>query len=180
MHEARFAEARRWHPDLNGNDRQAEERFKLVNEAYAVLSDPKRRRVWEGQDQPGPTNVDPFASGFPSFEDYLDVVLGDGPRRRPRADSPESMDAHDPGFESDDAPGSRWPATAAPPPPPPVQAAESLESHALLTRISSARHGSGAELSDGTVVEVQTPHLPVTTETAAAGVTPGGGDHFSS
>ena len=40
-------EARRWHPDLNGNDPVAEERFKLVNEAYAVLSDPKRRRAWE-------------------------------------------------------------------------------------------------------------------------------------
>ena len=25
-------EARRWHPDLNGNDRQAEERFKLVRQ----------------------------------------------------------------------------------------------------------------------------------------------------
>ena len=40
-------EARRWHPDLNGNDAEAEERFKLVNEAYAVLSDPRRRSAWE-------------------------------------------------------------------------------------------------------------------------------------
>jgi hypothetical protein len=42
-------EARRCHPDLNGNDRQAEERFKLVNEAYAVLSDHDRRVAWERQ-----------------------------------------------------------------------------------------------------------------------------------
>ncbi|MEY4746378.1 MAG: DnaJ2 protein, partial [Cyanobacteriota bacterium] len=39
------AQARRWHPDLNGNDPLAEERFKLVNEAYAVLSDPRRRQA---------------------------------------------------------------------------------------------------------------------------------------
>ncbi|MEI6111344.1 MAG: J domain-containing protein, partial [Cyanobium sp. ELA712] len=40
-------QARRWHPDLNGSDPVAEERFKQVNEAYAVLSDPRRRRAWE-------------------------------------------------------------------------------------------------------------------------------------
>ena len=41
------SEARRWHPDLNVNDNNAEERFKLVNEAYAVLSDPQKRSLWE-------------------------------------------------------------------------------------------------------------------------------------
>ena len=40
-------QARRWHPDLNGNDPVAEERFKRINEAYAVLSDPRRRQAWE-------------------------------------------------------------------------------------------------------------------------------------
>ena len=68
-------EARRWHPDLNGNDPVAEERFKLVNEAYAVLSDPRRRADWE-RGQHRPSSLDPFAEGFPTFEDYLDVVLG--------------------------------------------------------------------------------------------------------
>ena len=69
-------EARRWHPDLNGNDPVAEERFKLVNEAYAVLSDPRRRQSWEAGDRASETSHDPFASGFPHFEDYLEVVLG--------------------------------------------------------------------------------------------------------
>ncbi len=33
--------ARRYHPDLNRNDKTAETRFKEVQEAYDVLSDPK-------------------------------------------------------------------------------------------------------------------------------------------
>ena len=33
-------EARKWHPDLNKNDINAEERFKLINEAYEYLSNP--------------------------------------------------------------------------------------------------------------------------------------------
>ena len=66
-------EARKWHPDLNGNDIQAEERFKLVNEAYAVLSDPRKRQLWEEFNK---INQEPFAEGFPDFNDYLDEVLG--------------------------------------------------------------------------------------------------------
>ena len=69
-------EARRWHPDLNGNDPVAEERFKLVNEAYAVLSNPDRRKEWQTRQRGGVAATDPFSTGFPDFEDYLAVVLG--------------------------------------------------------------------------------------------------------
>ncbi len=69
-------EARKWHPDLNGNDVKAEDRFKLVNEAYAVLSDPRKRQKWEEISEYNRMGNDPFNDGFPDFNQYLDVVLG--------------------------------------------------------------------------------------------------------
>ncbi len=45
-------EAMRWHPDMNGNDRNAEERFKWVNQAFMVLKDPNSRLQWEAAGRP--------------------------------------------------------------------------------------------------------------------------------
>ena len=166
-------EARRWHPDLNGNDSHAEERFKLVNEAYAVLSNPDRRQAWQSGRRDSATSADPFSSGFPVFEDYLAVVLGLERESIPR--SPFNADETEP----EAAPESHWPEAAAAPPPP-VRSEEDLETVVALSP-DQALHGTTVELElgDGTLVEVGTPpRAGDGWRLRLEGVAPGGRDHF--
>src|ERR1700748_496778 len=53
--------ARKYHPDVNPNDKKAEEKFKEISEANDILSDEKKRKVY---DQLGfySDNIDPAAA----------------------------------------------------------------------------------------------------------------------
>ena len=86
--------AMKYHPDKNPGDKVAEEKFKEINEAYAVLSDPEKK---EKYDRFGHAGVDPNSGfgggaggfgGFGGFEDIFDMFggafggFGDGSRGR--------------------------------------------------------------------------------------------------
>jgi molecular chaperone DnaJ len=112
--------ARKYHPDLNPGDKTAEDKFKQVQEAYDVLSDPKKRQMFDqfgfyseqgfpppgGGPQPGAGGFgfggfdftdfsDAFGRGAPSgggFSDLFGQFFGRGQQNRQQAQPERGSD----------------------------------------------------------------------------------------
>ena len=100
--------AKQYHPDYNPNNKQAEEHFKEINEAYEVLSDAKKRSTydrlgsdysqWQRRGNPGDFDWSQYGGGFPGgtrvnmddindlfgsggingFSDFFQAIFGGG------------------------------------------------------------------------------------------------------
>ena len=84
--------AKKYHPDLNPGDKEAEEKFKEINEANEVLSDATKRSQYDQFGHAGPQGFGGGAGfggfnagGFGGFEDIINSFFGGGSRNSGRS-----------------------------------------------------------------------------------------------
>ena len=81
--------AKKYHPDLNQGDKEAEQKFKDINEAYEVLSDPEKKKQYDmfgsSTNFSGGQNFDPGQYGFTydfsgantGYSDFFNTIFKD-------------------------------------------------------------------------------------------------------
>ena len=83
--------AKKYHPDLNPGNKEAEEKFKEINEANEVLSDPQKRSQYDqfghagAQQGFGGSGFGGFGGGFGGFDDIFSTIFGGGSRNSGRS-----------------------------------------------------------------------------------------------
>ncbi|MHC8561698.1 molecular chaperone DnaJ [Streptomyces albidoflavus] len=94
----RSADSPRLHPDVNP-DPKTQERFKEINAAYEVLSDPQKKQVYDLGGDPlsqngGGGGAGGFGQGgFGNFSDIMDAFFGTASQRGPRSRTRRGQDA---------------------------------------------------------------------------------------
>ncbi|MDJ0796021.1 MAG: J domain-containing protein [Calothrix sp. MO_167.B12] len=111
--------ARQYHPDLNPGNKEAEEKFKAIGEAYEVLSDGKKRsqydqmgsfwkqkgfntqktprsKPWENRANNRSTAPDVDPSEFSDFESFINQVIGVGTKKDTRTSTNTNGATKDP------------------------------------------------------------------------------------
>ncbi len=99
--------ARKYHPDLNPGDKTAEAKFKEIQEAYSVLSNPKKKSQYDqfgyvGDVPPGGAQYRTYTGGFKGFDfadfgsstfrDFFENMFGGStPQARMRAEKGEDL-----------------------------------------------------------------------------------------
>ncbi len=97
--------AKKYHPDTNPGDKEAEAKFKEASEAYAVLSDPEKRKMYDqfghaafqnggGGGEGGFGGFGGFDFGSFDFGDIFGDLFGRGTRSRGRASNAPSKGAN--------------------------------------------------------------------------------------